>query len=234
MQIPGNRIMLQRAGGGGIPGGAWVPWDALVSNNPGVGDYPLISDACAMEPAGAVIAVDCNSTTPYVEIADIVLKEGQTVFAFDGVRAAGTVVVLMGDFQVRMPNNDPTLEGIYFHCDNMTAASVGEYKCDISGAGGLGPTINRCVFNLDNSTAGLPRACRGMRITGAVGGIIRDVKVLPNDFVQRPLEMVNCFSRVTIEDSEFSGSLVQSMMVSMIQARRLRLDAVNTGLPAVM
>lgn len=156
-----GRIVPRSGGGGGLPGGSWVPWDALVSNNPGVGDYTEISTACATEPAGAIIAVDNNPTTPYVEIADISPKAGQVIFGYQGLRDGGSVNIRMEDFRVLVANPDVIIEDIYFDWDNMSVA--GNFMFEATGAGCI---FNRLTLDMENSFAGLPIGNLGLLVSG--------------------------------------------------------------------
>ena len=147
--IGNGMIALWDGLGGAIIAGAWVPWDVLVSNQPGVGDYNLISAACAAEPAGTIIAVDSNAGTPYVELIPIVPLAGQSIFALDGRDAAnGGVVYDMVDEEIDLNVNDVLLEGIYFM---WSAIATNTDKIDLDGASNC--MIRNCIFDASASLA---------------------------------------------------------------------------------
>lgn len=129
-----------------LPFGFWVPWDALVSNIPAVGDFTSISAACTAMPAGSIIAVDSNSTTPYIEVGNITLKEGQVLLAFDGDgRIAGTVAVQMSNgvanYVISAPNDNAAISGITFDWSNATAALAGTDVMSIAGSNFRGENV---------------------------------------------------------------------------------------------
>lgn len=200
MPIGIGRINPGNGGSGALPGGAWVPWDALVSNNPGIGDYTSISAACAAEPAGAIIAVDSNPATPYTEVANIVPKAGQVIMAFDGERAGGTVTILMSDFNIQVGVNDVIITGIYFHWDNMLVGNF--YALDVSG--------DDCRFedltlDLDNATLGLPILVRGIRLNGSSDCRLENITLRGNDLAVRPILLDSALDNDLIDLDIYNG-----------------------------
>jgi len=91
-------------------------YDVYVHPVAGVGDYTTVAAACAAEAAGAVIGVAPGT---YTEAANIVLKEGQTVFGLGGFDSV-PVKVQLGNYIVDYNAANARVEGIYF---TITATS---------------------------------------------------------------------------------------------------------------
>jgi len=174
--LPGPGIYLSGAPAA-LPGGAWVPWDALVSNNAGVGDYGLLSAACLAEPAGAIIALDPSGTT-YTETADIVMKAGQVIWGLDGIDDSGRLDYDMVDQIIDINVDDTIIRGIYFQ---WSAIATNNDKIDIDGA--TRGIIENCTFDFSPSLA----AHEGLDLNTCSLFTIRDVEILNNPGTVRPI-----------------------------------------------
>jgi len=158
---------------------------AHVTVGPDAGDdYPTISQACTGENPGTIIGVKQNALT---EVGDITVKEGQSIIAMGGYHNDGTpgpgddpsVTVLMGDYQLILPNNDYRIEGIVF--DFTPVAN--EVKVDIDGSNGL---IRDCTFDFTGGSAH-----QGIDVDGGVAWTrFVNLDILADGLTLRPFDML--------------------------------------------
>ena len=204
--------------------GAWVPWDALVSNQPGVGDYATISAAVLGENAGAIIAVDSNPGNPYTEIQDIVPQQGQVIFGMDGRDDAnGGVVYQMGDFIIDINVDDVEIYGIYW---DFNGIATNEAKIQIDGSDN--GYIHDCTFDFTTAPAA---AHRGIDLNTCNDWTLKDLTVIQSAASLRWLELNTCL-RCSVDDIRVTGGDVATdLMVAVIDSGSCDIHNISCGAP---